>query len=94
MMKFLIVTVAVLASTATASAFYTECTVSKEAELSNRPGGQTEPRYMPVDKGDKVAFRDKYQDWWFVMHSKDGTTDYGWLPESVLTRCKKMEGTP
>lgn len=49
---------------------------------------------LPVDKGDKVAFRDKYQEWWFVMHSKDGITDYGWLPENVLTRCKKMDGTP
>jgi hypothetical protein len=94
MMKHIVATVAVLALTGPASAFYTECTVSKDTELANRPDGPTEPRYMPVDKSDKVAFRDKYQDWWFVMHSKDGSTDYGWLPASVLTRCKKMEGTP
>ena len=49
---------------------------------------------MPVNKGDKVAVRDEYQDWWFVMHSSDGSTDYGWLPKKVLTRCKQMEGTP
>lgn len=94
MMKFLLATVAVVGLTAPASAFYTECTVTKDIELANRPGGQTEPRYQPVDKGDKVAFRDKYQEWWFVMHSKDGITDYGWLPENVVTRCKKMDGTP
>ena len=54
----------------------------------------TEPRYMPVTKRDKIAFRDQYQDWWFAMHTTDGSTDYGWLPKNVLTKCKKMEGTP
>ena len=94
MTKLLLTAVAVIALMAPASAFYTECTVTKDTELANRPGGQTEPRYMSVNKGDKVAFRDKYQDWWFVMHAKDGSTDYGWLPENVLTKCKKMDGTP
>lgn len=94
MIKILLASAALTALTAPASAFYTECTVAKDTELANRPGGQTEPRYMPVNKGDKVAFRDKYQDWWFVMHYADGRTDYGWLPQNVLTRCKKMEGTP
>jgi hypothetical protein len=92
--KLLLAIVAVIVLTAPVRAFYTECIVSKDAELANRPGGQTEPRYMPVNKGDKVAFRDEYQDWWFVMHSSDGSTDYGWLPKNVLTRCKKMGGTP
>ncbi len=94
MTKFLLTTVAVVALTAPASAFYTVCTVAKDIELSNRLGGPTEPRYMPVAKGDKVAFRDKHQGWWFVMHATDGRTDHGWLPENVLTKCKKMEGTP
>jgi len=26
------------------------------------------------------------------MHASEEWTDYGWLPESVLTRCKKMDG--
>lgn len=94
MPKFLLAGFAVLALTAPANAFYTECTVSKEAELANRPGGNIDPRFQPVEKGDKVAFRDKFEGWWFVMHSKDGITDYGWLPENILTRCKKMDGTP
>ena len=94
LMKSFLAVVALFALTAPASAFYTECTVSKDIELANRPDGQTEPRYMPVNKGDKVGVHDEYQDWWFVMHSSDGSTDYGWLPKKVLTRCKQMEGTP
>jgi len=92
--EFLFITAAVIVLTTPANAFYTECTVSKDIELAIRPGGETEPRYMPVNKGDKVAFRGEYQDWWFVMHDSDGRTDYGWLPKSVLTKCRKMEGTP
>ncbi len=95
MTKFLLTAAAaVIALTAPASAAYTECTVTQDTDLANRPGGNTEPRYQPVEKGDKVAFRDKHQGWWFVMHAKDGSTDYGWLPENVLTKCKKMDGTP
>jgi hypothetical protein len=63
-------------------AFYTECTVTKDTVLSIRPGGPTEPRYTSVDKGDKVAFRNSYQDWWFVMHAKDGIVDYGCFHET------------
>jgi hypothetical protein len=94
MLKFLLAGAAVIALISPASASYTECRVAKDTELANRPGGQIEPRYLPVNKGDKIAFRDKYQDWWFVMHAIEERTDYGWLPENVLTRCKKMDGTP
>jgi hypothetical protein len=87
--------IALAAVTATpAMAFYTECTVSKDTELATRPNGPTEPRYAPVNKGDKVAFRGSYHDWWFVMHAKEGGEDYGWLPRNVLTNCQKQEGTP
>ena len=76
-------------------AFYTECTVTKDTQLSIRPNGPTEPRYATVNKGDKVAFRDRYQGWWFVLHySGQSSVDYGWLPENVLTNCQKQEGTP
>lgn len=81
-----------------AMAFYTECVVTKDTSLSIRPSGPTEPRYQPVNKGDKVAFRASYQGWWFVMHAIQADdswiTDYGWLPQSVLTNCKPQDGTP
>ena len=95
MTKFLLAAVSVVALATPATAFYTECTVTKDTELSIRPGGPSEPRYMPVNKGDKVAYRNSYQDWWFVMHaSGDSAVDYGWLPRNVLTNCHQMEGTP
>jgi hypothetical protein len=52
------------------------------------------PKAGAIDKGDKVAFRDSYQGWWFVMHAKDGTVDYGWAPQDVLSNCSRQEGTP
>ena len=94
MKRLLFTTVTVLALTAQAWAFYTECSVTKETTLSIRPNGPTEPRYMPVKKGDKVAYRNSYRDWWFVMHADGDKTDYGWLPQNVLANCQKMEGTP
>ncbi|WP_316194491.1 hypothetical protein [Bradyrhizobium sp. SZCCHNRI3052] len=91
MSKMMLLLAAAAALTASpASAFYTECTAIKEIELLNRPDGRTDPRFEPVAKGDKVAFRDEYQGWWFVIH--DGT--YGWVQKSDLTKCKKMDGTP
>jgi hypothetical protein len=80
-------------------AFYTECAVTKEMELATRPGGPTEPRYRIINKGDKVAFRNNYQNWWFVMHAVHNdddswTVNYGWVPQSVLTNCQEREGTP
>jgi hypothetical protein len=77
-------------------AFYTECTVTNDTELAIRPGGHSEPRYAPIEKGDKVAFRNSYQNCWFVLHyvGNEGGHDYGWVPQSVLTDCQKMDGTP
>jgi hypothetical protein len=82
-----------------AHAFYTECTVTKEMHLANRPNGSSDPRFGIIKKGDKVAFRDKYKDWWFVLHyNYDGKilvdVNYGWIPRSVLTDCQQQEGTP
>jgi len=103
MSTLLLAAASIVALTTTpAMAFYTECTVTKDTELATRPNGPTEPRYKAVNKGDKLAFRGKYQNWWFVMHASycDGgnnegcTVDYGWLPENILTACHKMEGTP
>ena len=96
MTKFLLAVLCVVAAASPATAFYTECAVTKDTVLANRPGGLTEPRYQSVSKGDKVAFRDSYQNWWFVMHATDGgaIVDYGWLPKNVLTNCGKQEGTP
>ena len=94
MIRYILTAVPVIALATPAMAFYTECTVVKDLTLSIRPGGPTEPRYMPVNKGDKVAFRSSYQGWWFVMHASDSTVDYGWLPQNVLIDCHKMEGTP
>jgi hypothetical protein len=72
--------------------------------LAIRPDGPTEPRYEIIRKGDKVAFRNKYKNWWFVLHTsvdpdncnvnKGCTIEYGWIPQSVLTDCQNQEGTP
>lgn len=83
---------AAMAASSPAMAFYTECTVAQDTLLSIRPDGPTEPRYAPVSKGDKVAFRGRYEGWWFVLHGDH--PDYGWLRQSVLIDCQKREGTP
>ena len=75
-------------------AFYTECSVQKDIELANRPGGQTEPRWVPLEKGNKVAIRDTYQDWVFVLHWTGDSSEYGWLPRNALASCRPKEGTP
>jgi hypothetical protein len=95
MKKLLFTTaIAIVALATPAMAFYTECTVTRDINLATRPNGPSEPRYMPIDKGDKVAYRGSYQGWWFVMHAKDGTVDYGWVPQNVLSNCTRQEGTP
>lgn len=91
------VLIAVISATP-AMASYTECTVNKDTDLAIMPNGPTEPRYQPVNKGDKVAFRGSYKDWWFVLHytgsGADSISDYGWVPKSVLTDCREQDGTP
>jgi hypothetical protein len=95
-MKNLLLVCAAVLITTPAMALYTECTVPKDMELATRPNGPTEPRYRLIHKGDKVAFRNSYKHWWFVMHDADdnGTVDYGWIPHNVLTDCQKRDGTP
>ena len=96
--KLLLGTIAATLLAATpAVAFYTECSITKETALATRPNGPTEPRYMIVNKGDKVAFRQSYRGWWFVLHwdgVQGGQVDYGWIPLSVLINCQPKEGTP
>ena len=95
MKKTFLAGIAVLAiASTTASAFYTECTVTKEMHLANRPNGSSDPRFGIINKGDKVAFRDKHKDWWFVIHYNGNTPEYGWVPRNVLTNCQVQEGTP
>jgi len=81
-----------------ALAIYTECTVTKDMDLATRPNGPTEVRYRAIVKGDKVAFRGTYRDWWFVMHAKDEGgehwVDYGWVRQKDLNDCETKEGTP
>jgi hypothetical protein len=83
-----------VAAPSPALAFYTECTVARDADLSIRPDGPTEPRYSPVSKGDKVAYRARYEGWWFVLHYNRDQPDYGWLPHNILINCQKRDGTP
>ncbi|NOJ39072.1 hypothetical protein [Bradyrhizobium australiense] len=96
MKKLLLAAAALIALPVASHAAYTECTVPKETELANRPGGQTEPRWLPIEKGQKVAIRDTYRDWVFVVHfGKDsGESVYGWVQRSDLANCRAREGTP
>jgi hypothetical protein len=99
LLKPLAVAAMSIAMLSSAAAFYTECTVAKDMQLATRPDGPSEPRYMPVNKGDKVAFRASYENWWFVLNygpdGRDGDrADYGWLPKNVLIECQGREGTP
>lgn len=95
-MKKLLLAAAALVTFATPlHAFYTECTVTKDIETMDRPHGITMGRWSPLKKGGKVAVRDTYQDWVFVLHfSDDGHEEYGWVPRNVLDNCKSQEGTP
>jgi hypothetical protein len=96
MKKQLLLAAAALVSFATPShAFYTECTVKKDIEAMDRPHGITMGRWSPLKKGEKVAVRDTYQDWVFVLHFPDGGQgEYGWVPRNILDNCKSQEGTP
>lgn len=94
--------VAALVMPVPSQAAFTECTTLKEIALATRPGGGTEPRWLPVEKGNAVAIRDIYRDWVFVVHyiqsgegdDKTVTTQYGWLPRKVINGCKQQDGTP
>ena len=94
MKKLLLATAAVVASSAPSYASYTECTVRKDTDLVNRPGGLTEPRWSPLEKGGKVAIRDTYRDWVFVVHFVDDRGEYGWVPRNALVTCQAKDGTP
>jgi hypothetical protein len=98
---------AVLAWATPSHASYTECTVQKDTVTVNRPGGDYgDPRWTPLEKGEKVAIRSVYNsktkkegskpyDWVFITHwnsSKD--QQWGWVPANVLSNCQPMEETP
>ena len=94
MRKLLLATAAVVAFATASHASYTECIVQKDTDLVTRPGGPPEPRWSPLEKGEKVAIRDTYRDWVFVVHFVDDRGDYGWLPRNTLINCQAKEGTP
>jgi hypothetical protein len=94
-MKRLLLAAAAVAAFATPSyASYTECAVQKDTDMVNRPGGSTDPRWSPLEKGNKVAIRDTYRDWVFVVHFVDDRSEYGWVPRDALVKCQPREGTP
>jgi hypothetical protein len=85
---------ALLAIPLPAHAFYTECTVRKTVDAVNRPGGSADPRWLPLERGAKVAIRDTYQDWIFVTYVGEAHYEYRWLPRSAVDHCASQEGTP
>jgi hypothetical protein len=49
-------------------AVYTGCTVKKDTDLVNRPGGNSDPRWPTLQRGEDVAIRDVFRDWVFVTY--------------------------
>jgi hypothetical protein len=80
--------------TTPAQASFTECTVKKGIDILNRPDGHLEGRFTPLEKGEKVAIRDTYQDWVFVLHFVTDHNEYGWIKRNSVDSCKAMDGTP
>lgn len=73
----------------------------KETSFYRMPGGSIEPRFTLAMRGDKVALKDQYKNWHFVLHyigkHPGGTVDsveYSWIAANVLADCRNMEGTP
>jgi hypothetical protein len=95
-MKHLLMIAAALLAFATPShAIYTECTVKKDMDVVNRPGGDRgDPRWPSLQKGGKAAIRDVFQDWVFVTFFDDDGSHYGWVRRSALANCQAREGTP
>jgi hypothetical protein len=62
--------------------------------MLNRPGGSTVGRWTPLERDAKVAIRDTYQDWVFVLHWVDDQQQYGWVLRNALDKCRVQEGTP
>jgi hypothetical protein len=59
--KLAVAATALAAMTATpVMASYTECAVTKETRLAIRPNGPDEPRWLPVPKGGRVAYRNRF----------------------------------
>jgi hypothetical protein len=87
--------IAGISSITPAYAFFTECTATKDVEMVDRPQGGTIGRWSPIKKGEKVAIRDTYQDWSFVLHFVYGNKEqYGWVQNATLANCRRQEGTP
>jgi hypothetical protein len=92
-MKKLLAAAVVVAFATPSHAIYTECTVTKDTETMNRPGGRHEPRWPNLKKGGSIAIRDIFQDWVFVTYFTD-QYEYGWVPRNALINCQSREGTP
>jgi hypothetical protein len=95
MKKFLLAAAVVIAFATPSHAIYTECTVKKDMDIVNRPGGDRgDPRWPSLQKGENVAIRDSFQSWVFVTFFDDDGSHYGWVQRNALTNCQAREGTP
>jgi hypothetical protein len=48
----------------------------------------------PLEKGGKIAIRDSFRDWTFVVHFDKGQSVYGWMQRNDLVSYQSKEGTP
>jgi hypothetical protein len=99
-MKRLAAAVILIATIAPAAASYTECVAKQDTELFRSPGGNPEPRLGLLEKGNKAGFRDSAPGWWYIVRYDEADENgvqrdyYGWVPRSVLIKCKLQDGTP
>jgi hypothetical protein len=77
-----------------AHAFFTECTAVKNVQALDRPQGIVIGRFAEIKTGEKLAVRDTYQDWAFVLRYDLGREQYGWVRQTTLDMCTKRDGTP
>jgi hypothetical protein len=93
MNRLLLAAGVVMAFATSSHAAHTACTVKQDTATLNRPGGNQEPRWPRLQKGEEIAIRDIFQDWAFITFFIDDY-EYGWVPRNVLINCQLKEGTP
>jgi hypothetical protein len=95
MRKLLLGAIAAMAIATPSHAFYTECIVQKDTVTMNRPGGDYgDPRWTPLEKGEKVAIRSVYNS----KTKKEGSKPYDWvgflLRIGIRVRINNGDGFP